>query len=162
MSELINRPNVLLAKVGRFGVGPEAVAKAEAALRDMAADFEVWMESELLKLEQARSACRSEPDSAQARSSIYRSAHDLKGMGSTYGYPLVTRVAASLTRLLDEEDGRGSRQWMSLVNGHVDAIQAIVRHRHRDQADPVGTALATELEKQVARTWSSSPARPVL
>ena len=39
MAELITPPNRLLAKVGRLGVGPDAVAKAEAALRDMAEQF---------------------------------------------------------------------------------------------------------------------------
>ena len=150
MAEMIVPPNPMLAKVGRFGIGPDAVAKAEAALAQMADQFDTWMDAELLGLNEARRTLERDSGPSSVRA-LFKSAHDLKGLGTTYGYPLVTRTAASLSRLIDLKDASNPQAWAPLMSAHVDAINAIVRGRHKAADDPVGLVLAGELEQRVSQ-----------
>ena len=75
-------------------------------------------------------------------------AHDLKGLGATYQYPIVTRIAGSLCKLIDEKVRMQAP--LFLVDGHIDAIRAVVRDKIQTDEHPVGKMLATELETRTA------------
>ncbi len=77
--------------------------------------------------------------------SLYLRAHDLKGLGATYEFPLVTRIAASLCRLIDDPKTRAAAP-MGLVDAHIDAIKAVVRDDIKSDDHPMGRAIAVELE----------------
>jgi hypothetical protein len=149
--ETIQVPNTLKLKVGggRFGgIDPSAIAKAEAALKSLSANFAEWLQDELTKLEGARARIKSEGLTPESTENLYLRAHDLKGLGSTYEFPIITRMAASLCRLIDDPVKR-TKAPLSLIDAHIDAIRASVRDNIRDEAHPVGKALAEELERQV-------------
>ena len=152
--QMIQVPNKLGAKVGGGGrlgaIDPAAIAKAEAALKSLSGNFAQWLNDELAKLEAARQTVRSDGVTAETMESLYLRAHDLKGLGTTYGYPLVTRIGSSLCWLLHEAESRLSAP-VALVEAHVDAISASVRRNIRSDADTTGRALAEELEAQTAR-----------
>ena len=81
---------------------------------------------------------------------VFLRAHDAKGMGTTYEYPLVTRIAGSLCRFIETPEQRDvARQNISVVEAHVDAIKAAVRGGIRTDENPTGRALAVELETRV-------------
>ena len=86
---------------------------------------------------------------AETVETLYLRAHDLKGLGATYEFPLITRLAASLCRLIDEPATRLSAP-MFLVDAHIDAIKACVRDDIKVDTHPVGKLLANELEGRVA------------
>jgi hypothetical protein len=148
--EMIQVPNTLMRKVGpRFGgIDPSAVARAEAALKNLSGQFAQWLNDEVTKLETARAAIKTEGMSAAAADRLYVHSHDLKGLGTTYEFPLITRLAGSLCKLMDEPGARTSAP-MFLVDGHVDTIRAAVRDNIRDTDHPVGKLLAEELEGRV-------------
>jgi hypothetical protein len=85
---------------------------------------------------------------AQSAEGLYFRAHDLKGLGATYDFPLITRIAASLCRLIDDPETREAAP-MFLVDGHIDAIRAAVRDEIRTDTHPVGKVLIAELERRV-------------
>ena len=145
--QVIQPPNPLRAKVGT-GISADAIARAEEALKAMAAQFDGWLQDEMDKLEAARTLIQTEGYSAVTAEGLYLRAHDLKGLGSTYQYPLVTRLAASLCRLLDKPERRASAP-LGLVDAHVEAIRAVVRDKIQTDEHPVGRALVEELEQQV-------------
>ena len=147
-------PNMLRMKVGgaRFGaIDPAAIAKAEAALKGLSGNFAQWLNDELTKLEAARQTVRSTGITAETMESLYLRAHDLKGLGTTYGFPLVTRIAGLLCRLIDDKEKRLIAP-MSLIDAHIDAIKAAVRDDIKDEAHPVGKLLVQELENRVKET----------
>lgn len=117
-----------------------ALDRAAAAMAAMSADLEDWFTDELARLARARVAWRRSPG-AVATLPLKSCAHDLKGLGATYGYPLVGRVAGSLERLLDAPEPASA-----LVEAHLDAIAAIVREAAGAPDHPVGAALALALE----------------
>jgi len=148
--EVIQVPNTLRMKVGsRFGgIDPGALAKAEAALKGLSGQFSQWLQDEINKLETARAVIRSEGVSRQSTDRLYLHAHDLKGLGATYEFPLISRIAGSLCKLMDDQEARVSVP-MLLVDAHIDAVRAAVRDEIRDATHPVGRVLAEELERGV-------------
>jgi hypothetical protein len=157
--EMIQVPNTLKAKVGpRFGgIDANALAKAEAALKSLSGQFGQWLQDEIDKLEAARAVIRSEGLTKATADQLYVHAHDLKGLGATYQYPLITRIAGSLCKLMDAPDGRAGAP-MFLVDAHIDAIKAAVRDKIRDVGHPVGRLLAEELEGRVRTYLAEKPA----
>jgi len=156
-AQFIQPPNTLRLKVGgsRFGgIDPSALAKAEAALASLSSQFDEWLNDELRKIDAARTAIGAEGYTTATAETLYLRAHDMKGLGGTYGYPLITRVAASLCKLTDEEHVR-MKAPLYLIDAHLDAIKAIVRDQIKDENHPVGTALSTELERKVAEHLAS-------
>lgn len=149
--QVIPAPTALRLKVGgRFGaIDPDAIAKAEAALKSLAGNFGQWLEDEVVKLEAARARIKTDGVTAETLESLYLRAHDLKGLGATYEFPLVTRIAASLCKLIDDKDKRLAAP-MSLVDAHIDAIRASVRDSIKTDDHPVGQVLIRELERGVA------------
>lgn len=148
--EMITPPNMLRVKVGgRLGpVDEAAIARAEAALDDMKEVFAEWLESEVHKLENAAKRVITEGLEGEAGIELFSRAHDLRGMGTTYNFPIITRMAASLSKLIESEEKRAIAP-VSLAQAHTNAIRAAFRQDIRDEKDPVGRALATELETQV-------------
>ena len=150
-AQFIQPPNTLRLKVGgsRFGgIDAAALAKAEAALQSLSGQFDEWLNDELVKLDAARAAIQAAGYTPATAETLYLRAHDMKGLGGTYGYPLITRVAASLCKLTDNEAVR-MKAPLFLIDAHIDAIKAIVRDQIREEDHPVGTALAAELERKV-------------
>lgn len=143
-----NAPRLKLG-AGRLGAfDPAAIAKAEAALKSLSGNFAQWLQDEVAKLEAARETVRVEGATPQTLESLYMRAHDLKGLGTTYGYPLITRMAASLCKLTDDAEKR-SQSPMPLIDSHIEAIRAAVRDEIKTDEHPTGRQLAEELERRV-------------
>lgn len=146
-------------KVDEFGFDMEAIERAEAALAELSTEFDDWMEKEVERLTKARDAVASHGIDAGTRANVYTAAHDIKGEGATFGYPLAGRVAESLCHLLDgiADDDRVPA---GLVIQHADAIRAIVRENAKRPDHPVAMALSqrlTEATTEVLVTINGSP-----
>lgn len=148
--QVIPPQNALRLKVGgRFGaIDPAAIAKAEAALKSLSGNFSQWLQDEVVKLEGARQRVRDEGVSVETMEFLYLRAHDLKGLGATYGFPLITRIAALLCRLIDDKAKRLSAP-VALIDAHIDAIKAAVRDDIKTEDHPIGKILVEELEKRI-------------
>lgn len=82
---------------------------------------------------------------------LYLRAHDLKGLGTTYEFPLITRIGGSLCRLIDDKDKRMQAP-IALIDAHIDAIKAAVRDDIKTDDHPVGKVLVEALEAKVRET----------
>jgi hypothetical protein len=136
-----------LAPMG--GVDPDVVARAEAALKSLSAQFSRWLQDEIDKLDAARAAVGLEGLASPAGDALYTRAHDLKGLGGTYEFPIVTRAAASLCRVIDSPQARAAAP-LSLVDSHINAIKAMIRDGIKTDDHPIGQAMVMSLEDQTA------------
>jgi hypothetical protein len=135
---------------GGFGaIDAKAIAKAEEALAAMSSQFGQWLQDEIVKMDQAQADIRAQGYTTATAEALYFRAHDMKGLGTTYQYPLVTRLAASLCRMMDDPEKR-MRAPMLLVDAHIDAIRAVVRDGIQTDEHPTGRVLAETLEARVA------------
>lgn len=150
-AQVIRPPNTLRLKVGSSfgGIDALAIAKAEEALKAMAGQFSQWLDDEIVKLDKAQADIRAQGYNAQTAEALFFRAHDLKGLGTTYQYPLVTRMAASLCKLLDDPAKRLAVPAL-LIDAHVDAIKAVVRDKIQTADHPTGKMLVETLEARAA------------
>ena len=150
-NQVIRPPNPLRAKVGGGfgGIDANTIARAEEALKAMSAQFGQWLNDEVVRLDKAQSDIRSQGYTPETAEALYFRAHDLKGLGTTYEYPLVTRIAASLCRMLDDADKRMQAP-LAVVDAHIDAIKAVVRDKIQTDDHPVGRDLVETLEARAA------------
>ncbi|MFM8939084.1 MAG: Hpt domain-containing protein [Phenylobacterium sp.] len=129
-------------------IDSRAVAKAEAALAAMSVNFEEWLQAEIARLNSAMSLVQAEGRTEANMEALYHRAHDLKGLGSTYGYPIISQIAGTLCRLIDKPEKRQTSP-LPLVEVHVEAIKAAVRNKITTDENDVGRALVQELEAKV-------------
>ena len=147
--ELFMPPNMLKAKVGGGHGGPDlaAMERAEQALTKLQSEFADWMAEDVRALTDVRAHyARTQEDGA--RNALLRTAHDIKGQAATFNYPLIARVAASLSRLVDEQP-RGTALPLQLVDAHVDAIMVIHKSNLQHSGDETAQALCAELNGRV-------------
>jgi chemotaxis protein histidine kinase CheA len=148
--EVILPPNKLKKAVVRVRPGTrvdfDPVARAEAALAELASEFSVWMDQECRRLDLARMAIRARGLDASTRDALFRAAHDIKGQAATFGFPLVAPVAESLCRLL-EHTPEVDRIPVDLVDQHVDAIRAITHRNTRGDSEMTAARLAERLRQ---------------
>ena len=74
--------------------------------------------------------------------------HDMRGEAGSFGYPLVTRVGASLCRYIDKikpMDGKNLR----VVRVHVDALRAMVRTNAKGKGPRIAQEIVKALETVV-------------
>ncbi len=147
--ELFMPPNMLKAKVGGTigGLDMAAVKRAEAAMETLKADFSDWVGSDVARLSECRDRFAAEQD-ADARDALFRAGHDIKGQATTFEFPLVARVAASLCHLLESLPSPESVPLL-LVDAHVTAIRIIVRDKIKDTTNRMALELVEELEARV-------------
>jgi len=150
-AQVIRPPNTLRMKVGGGfgGIDAGAIAKAEEALKAMSSQFGQWLQDEIVKLDKAQTDIRTLGYTPETAEGLYFRAHDLKGLGTTYQYPLVTRLAGSLCKLLDDPSRRMAAP-LVLLDAHIDAIKAVVRDEIQTDDHPVGKILSETLEARVA------------
>jgi hypothetical protein len=146
---MIQVPNTLRLKVGGRlgGIDPAAIARAEAALKSLSGNFAEWLQDEVTKLEAARQRIRVDGFTPETGENLYLRAHDLKGLGATYEYPIVTRIAGSLCKMIDDPAKRMDAP-LFLIDAHIDAIKAAVKGGIQTEDHPVGQVLVQELERR--------------
>jgi Hpt domain-containing protein len=105
-------------------LGP--IARAEAALAQLSAEFAGWMRAECDRLDAVRGRIKDAGLSVNAREELFRASHDIKGEAATFGYPLAAEAADSLCRLLEHVRDL-DRIPLALIDQHVDGVRAIIR-----------------------------------
>jgi hypothetical protein len=130
-------------------IDPAAIARAEAALKGLSGNFGVWLADEISKLKAARERIEIDGVSETTCEGVYLRAHDLKGLGATYEFPLVTRIAGSLCKLIGTPQARAAAP-LDLIDAHIEAVDTAVAARIQTDDHPAGRAMAEDLERRVA------------
>jgi chemotaxis protein histidine kinase CheA len=157
-AQVIIPPNTLKAKVGsssgRITLDPDVLKRAEKAMDELKQEFSGWLTQDIAALASAYTVFAKNPTPVSA-GHLFRAAHDLKGQATTFEYPLIARVAASLAKLMD-----GMTSWeaapLPLVGAHIDAVAVIHRERIKDISNRTALVLAEELEGRVVKTLAQA------
>ncbi len=128
------------------------VERAEQALAHLIKNFDSWMGAESDRLLRAHGRYVIDPSDGEARDQFYRAAHDIRANAGGFGFPMATRIAASLARLLDAVEAPPEL----LIKRHVAAIRAVVREDVRGQ-NGSAAIVAAELERMVRELVAFGP-----
>jgi chemotaxis protein histidine kinase CheA len=144
--EVIVVPNRLKKKALRRAARnePDPIAGAEQALTELSAQFRSWMADEYRMLEEARQSVHSQGLTDVNLQVLFRAAHDIKGHGTTFGYPVAADVADSLCRVI-EHTVDTARIPLTFIDQCVDSVGAIFREHAEEHAEKTAAELAREL-----------------
>lgn len=131
---------------------PSAVLeRAEDAVRRLAAGYTEWVQADLARLDAAYAAIAAAPVCGPEHlEPLLNAAHDIKGQGGSFGYPLMTRIGGSLCRYVERLDDPAAID-LALVDAHRQAMRAIVDNRMKGDDDPVGRQITERLRALIDR-----------
>ena len=157
--EVFMPPNMLKAKVGGTAAGLDmaAVKRAEAAMETLKVEFSDWLAIDITKLGEAYDAFVASGDRSK-RGDLFRASHDLKGQAATFEFPLISRVASSLSKLIDTLDADEPLP-LPIVDAHVNAIRVIHRDKIKDVSNLTAITLIEELERRVHESLERATAK---
>ena len=148
-------PKALRARVGPgTGLNPRLLANAEATVSALQTAYEARMANDIAALatsfESMKRAGRFDHDQ------LYLIAHEIKGEGGSYDYPLLTTFGHALCLLVRSRD-RLSAEDVGTVDAHIAAMRAVIKGQVRGEGGDVGRELAANLEAMVARALDDAP-----
>jgi HPt (histidine-containing phosphotransfer) domain-containing protein len=129
------------------GIDNAALKRADMAMDTLQDQFVDMMESDVKALMRARAKFTASPDTT-SRADLMRAAHDIKGNAPTFHFPLIARVAGSLSRLLGELP-KDTALPAGLIDAHVNAVQVIHRQNIQTLNDKMAQTLCAELDARV-------------
>lgn len=149
--------NVLRDKVGAGAPGSSAkidaaaIEKATAALQQMAEDYPDWVAKHIEELRTHHARCVDTPAERTRRYAAMREiAHDMKGQGGTFGYPLITTFAASLYDFVGPRAGTTDNH-VEIIKSHIDSMSAVIKERVKGNGGEIGQALAKGIKDAIER-----------
>lgn len=126
------------------------LARAQAAVDDLAKGYTTWARADVDRARQALDAALGErAQRARHVEELFRVAHDLKGQGASFGYPLVTRIADSLCRLTRDRKLAYEDRHLDLARSHLNAAQLVLTKEIKGDGGQIGADLAAKLQTRV-------------
>lgn len=136
---------------GKVGISQEALEAAEQALTKMAEDYPDWVSGLIVKLQEQHGRCVDTPEKRrECFEEIHHIAHDMKGQGGTFGYPLITVFADSLYGFTYPRDDITDSQ-VELIKSHLDAMRAVIRGRVSGNGGEIGEKLTQTLNDAIQK-----------
>lgn len=151
--------NKLLDKTAGLGksdrteidLDPEALARAEEALAAMSEDYPDWVSSLIEKLYDQHRRAVDTPEERKPRfDTIALIAHDMKGQGGTFGYPLITDFAESLYGFTNHRRNIEDSH-VEVVKAHIDSMRVIIMNRMSGDGGEDGKLLKQGLHQAIKK-----------
>ena len=123
----------------------EKMRRAEAAVAALAENFPVFIEDDVSQAEAAMQAALARPDDCDdALLELYAAAHNIKGLGGSFGYDLVTEVGNSLCLLLKLAP-HNTPELVQVAQDHMQALKRILDENTSGDGGEEGRALLAQL-----------------
>lgn len=147
-------PNRLGPKLGLAPKGPvpalppDVLAAAEQEIQSRAGDYATWIAAEVEEMGRRVDRLAQEPNAVPGlMAQVNRAAHEMRGQGGIFGYPLITHIAKSLYEATRGGAARAvAANERQLFKAHVDAIRAVMTARISGDGGATGQQLLASLD----------------
>jgi hypothetical protein len=143
---------------GNADISRDLVARAEAVAKSLSEQYPALAQADLAELR----ACGAKLTAGKTASSVQESAdalvsaaRKLEGQGGSFGFPLVTAIAASLCCLLTQSD-LFHPSVTKIAAAHIDALTLVINNAIADSEDPAGKHLTSEIITMTSRLLGRS------
>jgi chemotaxis protein histidine kinase CheA len=117
----------------------------------MSGDYPDWASRDVEKLDALVAAITpGESTKGENVNQAFRMAHDMRGQGGSFGYPLMTRLSSSFCRFTEKMD-KMDQGGIDILKTHVNAMRAVISNRVHGEGGAVGTQIADGLEQAVQK-----------
>jgi hypothetical protein len=161
-AQFIKAPNNL--RKAKVGDGPakldqSLLDRAEKVIENIQSTYTDWADEDLAAFDATVGRLMSgECDQKTELKALYTLSLDMKGAGGSFGFVMMSEVAASLNDFLQQRETL-SKLDIEVVAAHVSALRAIYAESIRDDGGKMGRALLVGLEKIVAKANASTAAQ---
>ena len=149
---LIELPDTLKDKapyVRVGGVDERMLAQAEAVISNMSGQYLDWVAEDFKRLDAALDVMDSDR-SVESIQGLFFVAHDMKGQGGSFGYPLITKIGNSLCRYLELQSAV-TDETIQIARVHAEAMKLAISASMKDENSPQARRLLEKLEHLVQR-----------
>ena len=132
-----------------------AIESAEAAIAELATDYPQRAGEKIAELERTFAAL---PDSGETRDSLdalFATAHEVRGEGGTFGFPLATAIASNLCAIL-EDKAQADATLREAIRVHIDSLKLVVSQPIKGDGGAQGAELLAGLQKVSSATGTSA------
>lgn len=152
--EVIHPPSKLADRVSKGGPDPsEAIARADNTVQEMKKDYKTWLRDDIerliLALNAVKAASGSEDRNAKSET-LFNVSFDIKGQAGTFGFSILSRVAKSLCKLIEEKASIEADD-MGVIIAHVDAMRASASEQTDGTPSRISLEVVAALEGIVAK-----------
>lgn len=147
--------NALKDKVGGMGAGgpgelpTELLEEAEKELERAALDFTEWARDYLAKLSDLCTEALMHPEGRTKHfEEINLLAHELRGQGGTFGYPLITIFGKMLYEVTGKDCNENDAA-VDIVKAHIDTMRAVLREKIAGDGGEIGRTLHKSLRAAI-------------
>ncbi len=145
------RPRGIAPAPSLANINADTIRRAEEAVSKLASQYREWVRGDLAKLHEALAAAKAGgPARDTAYDRIRHIAHDLRGQGSTFGYPLVTRIAQSISHTLKGRVADADND--AELASHVEAIAGVIEQDVSDEGSDLAAHIIGTLQSAIGRT----------
>lgn len=130
------------------GVNKIQEQNASNVISDLAQKYPKWAMADVMKLKRSFNDANSITGDGRTqiiKEELYPIAHDIKGQGATFGYPLMTDVAAYLCERIKSNSGNFDAAQMTFIKKHIDALEYILNEKITGTGGDKGAALMADL-----------------
>ena len=134
-------------------ISQTALEKAEAEFDKMAEDYPDWVQGHLRRLYEQHGRCVDTPEKRREHfKTLNQIAHDMKGQGGTFGYPLISQFGDSLYHFTKPKDGQPIEDnEIEIVKAHIDSMKAVISGRIGGDGGEVGRELKQSLDAAIEK-----------
>lgn len=150
--------NRLAAKVGGQPTGEipkldvEVLAKVQEKIGEMAGDYSTWIADEIRKIDEALKKLKEPGANLRTlMARINRGAHEMRGQGGIFGYPLITEFSKSLFLSTNKSVSAISDNEYELLKAHIDAIKVVISEKVEGDGGETGRALLAGIQAAIKK-----------
>jgi len=151
--------NRLAAKVGGQPQGAEmpklnveVLTAIQEKITEMSGDYSHWVSDEIRKLDEALQKLREPGANLRVLiARINRGAHEMRGQGGIFGYPLITEFSKSLFLSTNRQYNSISDNEYELLKAHIDAIKVVIAERVEGDGGETGRALLAGIQAAIKK-----------
>lgn len=129
----------------------KTVERAEKSIVAMSNDYVQKASVEISSLRAlAQQALKQEANASAILGQISKQAREIKGQGSTFGFPLLTRISDSLYQFTDGMSVLNQKR-MGVIIAHLDAMQLVISQKIKGDGGNLGNELCRSLDEAIAK-----------
>ena len=142
-------PNALR---GQIDFDPLVIQAAEERIQEMVGDYATWVRDYLESMSTSFKALREGTKESQHHVlNINQIAHELRGQGGIFDYPLISAFGKTLYEATIDTSAKISAHRLELIEAHIDAIRLVFTQKVRGHGGDVGAALLKDIERAVKK-----------
>jgi len=129
----------------------ELMAKAMKELDDMAEDYPDWVSGLIDNLAAVHRRCVDTPEQRfKLFEQLHAIAHDMRGQGGTFGYPLISNFSDGLYDFTGVNTSTSDTN-VEIIKSHIDAMRVVIKQRISGDGGEIGKQLKDGLEAAIRK-----------